>query len=578
MAAYDPNGAGTVTALAGTEAAVHRLYMLGDQFIWAYGQSKYTNFADALLRLNIDRSTYQPSTRLSAATLICEIIAQFNSTSVNDGGVTSAIISSSSQQYLFGSANSINDAPTGGLTYGRRGSDSTWQPVANATNPIYPGDVTITKSSPRLIEKFNPIAAGWAGLEVQQDLGFDWFTIEATYPDDKVYFRSYNTATGALRASTTFDLATGLWAFPAGSTVGGLAIGDGDVHGPASSADNQIALYGGTTGKTIKAGVVVGDVVGHDIQPTPTDITAGGVLTVGSFGLGTAGALNMPIGTTLQRPLVTIDGQTRINTTTNSLEYYYNSMWNSVPKLPAGYINGLVLGFQSGTLNVFPGSCTSFDGTTACVLSSAIGKNLGPVWVEGGTPGATLGGRAAAVPWVASAWYRVFLISKSDGTSDVGFDTSATALNLLATAASAGYTKYRRIGWVQAGLISGSIATFSVVNNKYSRPGSALATSSTLSTSPTAYNAIGLPLNVIGIFGVILDGSGAGVRYANMNPLVTANQLNFDVSANGSPVSATVEVKIGNTNAVNVYFSGGNIIWSMNQMGWIDDTSNLFNL
>lgn len=578
MGAYDPNGAGTVTALAGTEAAIHRLYKLGDQFIWAYGQSKYTNFANALLYLNVDRSTYQPSTRLSAATLICEIIAQSNSLSVNDGGVTSTIISSSSQQYLFGSANSINDAPSGGLTYGRRGSDSTWQPVLNAIAPVIPGDFTILKSEPRLIEKFNPIGAGWAGLEVQQDLGFDWFNIEATYPDDKVYFRSYNPATGALRASTTFDLATGLWAFPAGSTAGGLVIGDGDVHGPASSVDNEIALFDGVTGKLLKAGVVAGNVVGHDVQTDVYDADPTHVLLGNAYGLGTTGALRIPVGTTLQRPVSVVNGDTRINSTTGSSEWYYNGVWNSVPKLPAGYYNGLGFTHVVGQgLAIAIGSAVSYDGTTAMVLSTALGKNLTSVWAAGGTPAAAVGGRASAVPLVANQFYRVFLISKPDGTSDVGFDTSTTAANLLADAASAGYTKYRRIGWVQQGPLAGNILQFVVKNNVYSRIlGVALATAAL--PSVIHYTATSLPVNVVGILGIFFERTGtAGVRYLSINSPPGSSSVGFDVATETSQ-SSKLQVYL-NSGANNVVVSAtANSLITINQLGWIDDITNLLNV
>jgi hypothetical protein len=46
----------------------------------------------------------------------------------------------------------------------------------------------------------------------------------------------------------------------------------------------------------------------------------------------------------------------------------------------------------------------------------------------------------------ANGKFRVFLISKPDGTTDWGCDTDASATNLLAAAAS--YTRFRRIGWI----------------------------------------------------------------------------------------------------------------------------------
>jgi len=358
-----------------------------------------------------------------------------------------------------------------------------------------------------------------------------------------------------------------------------VVIGDGDVHGPASSVDNEIVLFDGTTGKTIKSGVVVGDVVGSDLQPTPTDTTAGGVLTVGSFGLGTTGALSMPIGTTLERPVVTVDGQTRINTTTGVLEYYYGSTWNNVPKLAVGYINGLGLTHVVGSgVTIAIGSCVSYDGTTACILSAALTKNLTSNWVAGGTGGVAVGGRASGAPLVANQFYRVFLISKPDGTSDVGFDTSTTAANLLADAGSAGYTKYRRIGWVQEGPLTGRILQFQSRGNIYSRAsGVALATQA---VPVSAYTATSLPANVIGQFGVMLESSSAGKKYAVFNRLANASISNFDIVVDGtsSASSAQIETFIASgASNLSVNATASSLI-TINQMGWIDDTSNLLNV
>lgn len=44
-------------------------------------------------------------------------------------------------------------------------------------------------------------------------------------------------------------------------------------------------------------------------------------------------AIQLPIGTSAVRPEVPVDGQLRFNTSTNKIEMYFNSVWNSVAKI-----------------------------------------------------------------------------------------------------------------------------------------------------------------------------------------------------------------------------------------------------
>ncbi len=79
------------------------------------------------------------------------------------------------------------------------------------------------------------------------------------------------------------------------------------------------------------------------------------------------------------------------------------------------------------------------------VLSSGITKQIDAVWAEGtnagGFPSGLSGGTVQP-----NTTYRVFIISKTDGTVDGGFDTDSAAANLLSDASA--YTYYREIGTV----------------------------------------------------------------------------------------------------------------------------------
>jgi hypothetical protein len=116
-------------------------------------------------------------------------------------------------------------------------------------------------------------------------------------------------------------------------------------------------------------------------------------------------------------------------------------------------------GFPSGlTLET---SVVARANSTAYSLGDKIDPGNGSYWWECTTAGTsdtsepdgysdgstTVTDGTAVFEAVTKDFYRVFTIKNvSSGAVDAGFDTSATAANLLADAT--GYTKYRQIGWV----------------------------------------------------------------------------------------------------------------------------------
>jgi hypothetical protein len=82
-------------------------------------------------------------------------------------------------------------------------------------------------------------------------------------------------------------------------------------------------------------------------------------------------------------------------------------------------------------------------------------KQIDANWTEGDNAG----GFPSGLTLSANTWYKVFAIySQTSETSDAGFDTSATATNLLADAT--GYNKYRYLGSVLTDASSNIIAFF----------------------------------------------------------------------------------------------------------------------
>ena len=95
-------------------------------------------------------------------------------------------------------------------------------------------------------------------------------------------------------------------------------------------------------------------------------------------------------------------------------------------------------------IDIVSGIRYSLDYTTRGTLTSTLTKQIDATWVAGNNAG----GMASGVSLSIDTQYYTHALIKSDGSVDVGFDTSLTASNLItdANVISSGYTKYRYIG------------------------------------------------------------------------------------------------------------------------------------
>ena len=92
-------------------------------------------------------------------------------------------------------------------------------------------------------------------------------------------------------------------------------------------------------------------------------------------------------------------------------------------------------------INISSGYKTLTDGTDFNVFDvTERTKRIDANWAAGDDAG----GFPSGLTLAASTWYYIFTIGKTDGTFDAGFDTSATAANLLTDATS--YTYYGVLG------------------------------------------------------------------------------------------------------------------------------------
>lgn len=111
-----------------------------------------------------------------------------------------------------------------------------------------------------------------------------------------------------------------------------------------------------------------------------------------------------------------------------------------------GFLSGLAISNDAGDtahdILILEGQCRDAADSQNIRMTNNIIKQIDANWAEGDSAG----GFPSGLTLSNNTWYHVFVIAKTDGTVDAGFDTSLTATNLLADAT--GYTKYRRVGSV----------------------------------------------------------------------------------------------------------------------------------
>jgi hypothetical protein len=341
VASYDPSGSGVVTAIpTNADAVIHRLYYLYGTYVWAYGQYVYSSVENALSLLEIDRTKYNPSTYLTEATLIAEIVAI--KTATNLGNIAQgAIVGVAALTIGLGATGtSLPDAPIDGSTYGRL--NASWSAVIAAANPNMTGLATITGSAPEYRVTLSPVAAGSAKLGFKSGV-FDWAKIEVVNPDNKMYIRGYNPTNGTLQNTITFNFPTGELILPGTLTVGG------PINATANTITaNQIVatafvkgLYGFFTTGTL--GVNVGESGGTGVvfagaqagSPTIPIKVSGSAATLealsGVMSLTSSSTMTLVPGSTFAvRHLGLASDAFNVNNTNMSLRYRQATNTNAI--------------------------------------------------------------------------------------------------------------------------------------------------------------------------------------------------------------------------------------------------------
>jgi len=491
---YDPNFLtnGALSAIPAGEWVFHRLYYLYGNYILVYGQKSYaaSTAGEALAYLQYDNGKFTSPVVLQDAAAVAVIMVKSGATALDDG-IDGCIINKGSMQFGIqtGSSAGFNDAPSDGITYGRK--NGAWEMVISGASPVFSGSGILAGNN-AVFDIRELSGSGFGGLTLSDSAGTKVAAIEKDAATGIVYFDSYDSS-NVLQSRWSWDTNTGQVALVGGSTIGSDAIGN-VVASATPVTDSSLALYDGTTGKLLKDGILP--------QQTTTDFTAGRVVLNGGYGLGTTEAFQAPAGTTAQRPSAPSNGQIRYNSDLQAMESYTPAGWVAQQALPPNYCSGfdMVLtpvynGYRE-VVRVEKGKCVQLEEvgySPVGSIATKMDKNLKTAWSAGDGGG----GKGFPTPYVVNTWYRLFAVWNADGVIEIGTDTSDSAANLLIAASK---TYYRRIGWVKCFSVvpDVSFTPFSSHGNEFSYFGGVASTVASFTTNYTNYYAgISTPPNVL---------------------------------------------------------------------------------
>ena len=256
----------------------------------------------------------------------------------------------------------------------------------------------------------------------------------------------------------------------------------------------------------------------------------------------------------------------------------------SIPDLVppfANQISGFVMAQGADTnhdIDLTAGAAADATGARIISRPNPISKQIDAAWIEG----TNSGGFPTGLTLAADTTYHFFVIMKTDGTVDAGFDTSVTATNLLADATA--FTYYRRVGSVITDATS-NITDFSAieegggavrfywnlrtVDSDVTNPGTAIR-ADTL-TVPTG-------IKVLAMVSATVFSSNANVNYilssAESGDLAPTG-ANADITIvtadeNNGSTAKQLTTNLGGQIQSRFSASNANVVYRVKTEGWVD--------
>lgn len=313
-------------------------------------------------------------------------------------------------------------------------------------------------------------------------LGVD-HTIDSTFTVGKVselYGRVTNVTAGTLTQAASISYESGKYAHFSGVSTSAAAVVEAQIRIPSNEAarfvDKQATfscLVNQNTGSNVTYTVTIKKptTTADDFSALTTVSTSGGdsvatatdtrivfsVADLGDVSKGIAIEISASLsGATTTKDFIVTEAQletggARTSFVETSYEEAYaalafvDSTARNLLGYPTGYLYGLRIETDTDAdhdIKVNTGAARDSSDSANINLSTVITKQLDAAWAEGDDAG----GLPSGVTLSGNEWLHFFVISKTDGTVDAGFDDNASATNLLADAT--GYSYYRFIGTV----------------------------------------------------------------------------------------------------------------------------------
>ena len=226
------------------------------------------------------------------------------------------------------------------------------------------------------------------------------------------------------------DLTPGGTALATSKDVTNASIYFADDTGSGSVADNYILTPNSNT--SIPTSYENGIQLGFTTNNPNTGAAVANFAGIGELPIKLAGGIDPDAGDISGRVTLVVDA---VN------GWFELSVVES--SLPRGYISGLTTAIDGGDtdhdVSVGAGTTTDTTNSLDMRLTGSLTKQIDAAW----TAGDEAGGLASALTLSADTWYHMFVIGKTDGTTEAGWDTSINAVNLLADATD--YIYFRRV-------------------------------------------------------------------------------------------------------------------------------------
>lgn len=211
------------------------------------------------------------------------------------------------------------------------------------------------------------------------------------------------------------------------------------------------------------------------------------------------------------------------------------------------------------------------DGSGQGVAASIETKRLDATWAAG----SGAGGLASGLTKSNSTWYHCFkLLNPITGATGSGFDTSASATNLLAdtNVVAAGFTKYKRVGSILTDS-SGNIRPFYQSANRFDLVTEVVEYNST--TPPTSLTSIAItaPLGIItrALLKCQLNVGGSTSQTMSLKSLTSLSESSINVQENDSD-GLTFPSVITNTSSQIQHKCSASTVqqYAISTIGWED--------